>query len=111
MSPLTPADPLLAELLDRRGAPVATAVYAAPGFEGDTQVRLDIRTKDLRRSFEEAGLPAHVVDAAAAAVQDHVGEDALGIVATPAGVVVTSLADVDESEEVLQVEALPRWVP
>ncbi|HEX4901330.1 MAG TPA: Vms1/Ankzf1 family peptidyl-tRNA hydrolase, partial [Acidimicrobiales bacterium] len=47
----------------------------------------------------------------AAAVQDHVGEDALGIVATPAGVVVTSLADVDESEEVLQVEALPRWVP
>jgi hypothetical protein len=107
----TTADPLLAELLERRGAPVATVVLAAPRFEGDTQVRSDIRTKEVRKLLEGAGLPAEVVDRAGDAVQAHVGEDALGIVADGGGILVSSLVDLDESEEVLQVEALPRFVP
>ena len=111
MSPLTPADPLLAELLRRRGAPIATAVFGTPGFEGDTQARLDIRSKDVRKAFEEAGLPAHVVDAATAAVGSHLGGDALGIVADHEGILLSSLVDVDGAEEVLQVETLPRYVP
>lgn len=111
MSSLTPADPLLAELLELRGAPIATAVYPAPGFEGDAQARRDIRAKDLRSTLEGAGLPDDVVEAAVDAVQGHVDDDALGIVAHAEGVLVTSLVDVDESEELVQVEALPRYVP
>jgi len=111
VSPLTPADPLLAELLRRRGAPIATVVLAAPGFEGDTQARLDIRAKDVRKTLEDAGLPEPVVAAAVEAVTGHAGADALGIVADGEGVLVTSLVDVDESEEVLQVGTLPRYVP
>jgi hypothetical protein len=107
----TSADPLLAELLERRGAPVATIVAAGPGFEGDVQSRLDIRSKDARKQLEEAGLPAAVVDAVEAAVRSHVGEDGLGIVADRDGVLLTTLLEVDTDDEVLQVEALPRYVP
>lgn len=111
MPSLTTTDPLLAELLERRGAPVATVVFAAPGFEGDAQARLDIRSKDVRRHLEEAGLPSPVVDRATEAVLGHAGTDGLGIVADRRGTLVSRLADVDESEEVIQVEALPRFVP
>lgn len=111
MPSLTSADPLLAELLERRGEPVATVVFAAPGFEGDTQVRLDIRGKDVRRQLEEAGLPSAVIERAAEAVLGHTGTDGLGIVADRRGTLVSRLADVDESEDVIQVEALPRFVP
>lgn len=111
MSPLTPADPLLAELLERRGGPVVTAVLAAPGFEGDTQARMGIRAKELRAALEDAELPDAVVDAAAAVVESHVGEDALGMVADADGLLVSSLVDVDESEEIVQRETLPRYVP
>ena len=110
MSPLTTDDPFLAELLERRGT-VATAVFAGPGFEGDAQARLDIRTKDLRKLLEEAGFAPQIVERAAAAVQEHVGEEALGIVADAGGILVSPLADVDEAEEVVQVDTLPRHVP
>lgn len=111
MSSTTTADPLLADLLERRGAPVATVVAAGPGFEGDVQSRLDIRTKDVRRQLEEAGLPASVVDGVAEAVQAHNGEGGLGIVADADGILTSTLVDVDEDDEVVQVEALPRYVP
>lgn len=111
MSSTTTADPLLADLLERRGAPVATIVAAGPGFEGDVQSRLDIRTKDVRRQLEEAGLPASVVDGVAEAVQAHNGEGGLGIVADADGILTSTLVDVDEDDEVVQVEALPRYVP
>ena len=35
-------------------------VAAGPGFEGDTQARLDIRSKDVRNQLEEAGIPGAV---------------------------------------------------
>jgi len=108
---LTTADQLLAELLERRGASVATVVFAAPGFEGDAQARLDIRSKDVRKQLEEAGLPPAVVDRAAEVVLAHTGSEGLGIVADGRGTLVSRLADVDESEEIIQVEALPRFVP
>jgi len=111
VSPLTSADPLLAELLERRGGPVVTAVLSAPGFEGDTAARLGIRGKELRAALEDVELPAEVVDAAVAVVESHVGEDALGIVADADGLLVSSLVDVGESEEIVQAEALPRYVP
>jgi len=111
VSPLTSADPLLAELLERRGGPVVTAVLSAPGFEGDTAARMGIRGKELRAALEDVELPAEVVDAAVAVVESHVGEDALGIVADADGLLVSSLVDVGESEEIVQAEALPRYVP
>jgi hypothetical protein len=111
VSPLTPNDPLLAELLERRGGPIATAVISAPGFEGDTQARANIRAKELRKALEDADLPDDVVDSAVDVVQAHVGEDALGIVADPGGILISSLGDVDESAEVVQVDSLPRYVP
>lgn len=111
MSPTTSADPLLTELLERRGAPVATIVAAGPGFEGDVQSRLDIRSKEARKQLEDAGLQAAVVDAVEAAVQSHTGEDGLGIVADRDGVLFTTLLEVETDDEVLQVEALPRYVP
>lgn len=111
MSSTTTADPLLAELLERRGAPVATIVLAGPGFEGDVQARLDIRTKDISRQLEQAELPANVVAQVAETVQGLVGEDGIGIVADRNGVLTSSLATVDEDAEVVQVEGLPRYVP
>jgi hypothetical protein len=113
VSSTTTADKLLAELLERRGAPVATVVVAAPGFEGDVQSRLDIRAKEVRRHLEDAGLPASVVDRVTDEIQGQVGEDGLGlgVVADAHGIVSTSLLDVDEEMPVLQVAALPRWVP
>lgn len=111
MSSTTTADPLLAELLERRGAPVATVVSSGPGFEGDVQARLDIRTKDIRRQLEEAGLPERVVEGVAGAVQAQVGDEAVGIVADATGIVSTTLVGIDDEAEVVQVEALPRYVP
>ena len=111
MSSTTTADPLLAELLERRGAPVATIVAAGPGFEGDVQSRLEIRSKDVRNQLEEAGLPAGVIDRVVTAVQEHVGEDGLGIVADRDGMLDTTLLEVDGDEALVQVEALPRYVP
>lgn len=109
--PTTSADPLLAELLERRGAPVATVVAAGPGFEGDVQSRLDIRSKEARKQLEDAGLPSATVDAVEAAIQAHTGDHGLGIVADRDGVLSTTLLQVDGDDEVLQVEALPRYVP
>lgn len=111
MSSTTTADPLLAQLLERRGAPVATIVLAGPGFEGDVQARLDIRTKDISRQLEEAEVPAEVIEQVAEAVQAHVGEDGLGMVADRNGVLSTTLVGVEEDAEVVQVEGLPRYVP
>jgi len=111
VSSTTTADKLLAELLERRGAPVATVVVAAPGFEGDVQSRLDIRAKDVRRALEDADLPASIVEQVVDEVQGHVGEDGLGIIADASGVVSTPLLGIDEDSSVVQVEALPRWVP
>jgi hypothetical protein len=111
VSSTTTADPLLAELLERRGAPVATIVAAGPGFEGDVQSRLDIRAKDVRNQLEEAGLPESVVEDVVREVQAQLGEDAIGIVADANGVLTSTLIDVDEDAEVVQVEALPRYVP
>lgn len=111
MTPTTTDDALLAALLERRGAPVATVIAAGPGFEGDTQARLDIRTKEVRRHLEEAGLPERIVDAATAAVQAHAGEDGLGIVADADGIIASVLTGIQEDDEVIQVEALPRYVP
>ena len=111
MTSTTTADPLLAELLERRGAPVATIVLAGPGFEGDVQSRLDIRTKDISRQLEEAELPGSVADQVAQLVQGMVGEDGLGIVADAGGIVTSSLVGVEEEAEVVQVEGLPRYVP
>lgn len=111
MSTTTTADPLLAELLERRGAPVATVVATGPGFEGDVQSRLDIRTKDARKKLEDAGLPAAVVDGVSAAIQSHLGEDGLGIVADRDGILSTTLHELEGEDELVQVEALPRYVP
>lgn len=111
MSSTTTADPLLAELLERRGAPVATVVSSGPGFEGDVQARLDIRTKEISRQLEGAGLPERVVEGVASAVQGQVGDEAVGIVADAKGIVTTTLVGIDDDAEVVQVEALPRYVP
>ncbi len=111
MTSTTTADPLLAELLERRGAPVATIVLAGPGFEGDVQSRLDIRTKDIRRQLEDAELPAAVVDQVAEQIQGIVGDDGLGIVADADGILTSTLVGVEEDAEVVQVEGLPRYVP
>jgi hypothetical protein len=111
VSSTTTADPLLAELLERRGAPVATVVSAGPRFEGDVQSRLDIRTKDARRALEGAGLPDTIVERVADAIQGHIGDDGLGIVADANGILTSTLVGVEEDDEVLQVEALPRFVP
>src|SRR3546814_10380728 len=91
--------------------PVATVVSAGPGFEGDVQARLDIRTKDIRRQLEEAGLPELVVEGVARAVQAQAGDDAVGIVADAKGIVTTTLVGIDDDAEVVQVEDLPRHVP
>ena len=111
MTSTTTADPLLAELLQRRGAPVATVVLAGPGFEGDVQSRLDIRTKDIARQLEDAGIAASVVDQVVEAVQGQVGDDGLGIVADGRGLLTSTLVGIDEESEVVQVEGLPRYVP
>lgn len=111
MSSTTTADPLLAALLERRGAPVATVVAAGPGFEGDVQSRQEIRAKDVRRQLEAAGLPDHIVDGVAEAVQSQLGDEAIGIVADADGILTSTLVGIDDEAEVVQVEALPRYVP
>ncbi|HET7721620.1 MAG TPA: hypothetical protein VFK43_16745, partial [Acidimicrobiales bacterium] len=111
MTATTTADAMLAALGEHRSGPVATVIASRPGFEGDVQARLDIRTKEVRRHLEEAQLPPHVVDAVAAAVRAHAGEDGLGIVADAGGILTSPLTGIEEDDEVIQVESLPRYVP
>lgn len=110
MSPTaTTSDRLLAELLERRAAPVATVVVPAPAAGEDAQDRLDLRAKDVRRRLEQAELPAPVVDAVVDALGRDIGDEWLGVVADAAGLVTATL--VDGRDEIIEVGTLPRYVP
>ncbi|MFP5321704.1 MAG: Vms1/Ankzf1 family peptidyl-tRNA hydrolase [Acidimicrobiia bacterium] len=110
MSPTaTTSDRLLAEIVERRSAPVATVVVPAPAADEDMRARLDIRAKDVRRRLRDAELPDAVVDQVVDALGDDVGDEWIGVVADAEGLVTATL--VDGREEIVEVGALPRFVP
>ena len=105
----TTSDRLLAELLERRSAPVATVVVQAPAAAEDMRDRIELRAREVRRTLEDAELPPALVDRVVAALGDDVGDEWHGIVADAAGLVTATL--VDAREEVVEVGTLPRFVP
>jgi len=103
------SDRLLAELLERRAAPVATVVVPAPPADEDMRKRLELRADDVRRRLGEAGLAEDLVDRVLGALPDDVGGGWAAVVADATGLVRTTL--VDGREEIVDVGALPRFVP
>jgi len=105
----TTSDRVLADLLERRTAPVATVVVPAPPADEDMRKRLDLRASDVRSRLVEAGLGEEQADRVVAALSDGVGTGWAAVVADASGLVATTL--VDGREEIVDVGALPRFVP
>lgn len=105
----TTSDDLLAELLERRSAPVATVVVPGPDVDEGALDRIDMEVKDIRRRLEQGDLPEAVVDEVVEAVRQHRGQGWLGIVADVERVVTAPL--VDGRAPMVHVGTTPRFVP